>query len=87
VLIDEQWRACITDFDLSFLSAIPGGNSPERSGGRWLAPELIKPESKSSPTRASDVYDFGSICLEVSRVELKTIFQALNLISSSAIHR
>ncbi|KAJ6579471.1 kinase-like domain-containing protein, partial [Mycena vulgaris] len=70
VLIDEQSRACLTDFGLSFLSDASAGNSPGRVGSlRWMAPELIDPSSfgcsEFSPTQASDVYAFGCVCYEL----------------------
>ncbi|KAJ7141853.1 kinase-like domain-containing protein [Mycena crocata] len=69
ILIDDEPKACIADFGVSFLSDIPSEHTQERAGGlRWMAPELIDPESfgtQFAPTTASDVYAFGCLCLEV----------------------
>ncbi|KAJ7604322.1 kinase-like domain-containing protein [Mycena rosella] len=65
ILINQEWRACITDFGLSFVTTV--GNSPDRTRGlRWMAPELIDPgDQEFTPTFASDVYAFGCVCMEL----------------------
>ncbi|KAJ7632081.1 kinase-like domain-containing protein, partial [Mycena rosella] len=67
VLINREWRACITDFGLSAMSDVHAGNSPEQTRGlRWMAPELIDPgDQEFTPTFASDVYAFGCLCVEL----------------------
>ncbi|KAJ7145908.1 kinase-like domain-containing protein [Mycena epipterygia] len=69
ILINNEPRACLADFGLSFRSDVPLEHPPERAGGlRWMAPELIDPVSfgcQFSLTKASDVYAFGCVVLEL----------------------
>ncbi|KAJ7145874.1 kinase-like domain-containing protein [Mycena epipterygia] len=69
VLINDEPRACLADFGLSFLADASLEHTPERVGGlRWMAPELIDPDSfgcQFSHTKASDVYAFGCVFLEL----------------------
>ena len=73
ILISHDNRACLVDFGLSSIIAKFEGSSYWSStvGGaiRWLAPELL-PQAGSTPilTPACDVYSFGSVMLEVSRM-------------------
>ena len=72
ILIDNNGRACISDFSLltiisdqqTFLSTcIEGGTAP------WMSPELLDPESfglkKSCPTKESDCYALGMVIYEI----------------------
>ena len=72
VLINNDGRACISDFSLitlvsdpqTFLSScIEGGTTP------WMSPELLNPESfgleKSYLTEESDCYALGMVIYEV----------------------
>ncbi|KAH9960650.1 kinase-like domain-containing protein [Russula dissimulans] len=58
VLINSEGKALVYGFDLSELS-----NPISRV--RWLAPEMIAPTRVPPPTEATDVWSFGSLCLEV----------------------
>lgn len=70
VLLDNHYNAKITDFGLakvkleSSQSTLLGGANV---GGslRWMAPELLLEEGAKS-TKASDVYSFGMVLLEIS---------------------
>jgi serine/threonine protein kinase len=71
VLVDGYWNAKVADLNLS--RAIDGvhrtgsvaamSTAPRTINGRWLAPELLRLDSRSSP--ASDVYAVGVIMWEL----------------------
>jgi len=58
VLINGEGRAFVCGFDLSEFS-------DPNSRVRWLAPEMITPGNVPPPTESTDVWSFGSLCLEV----------------------
>ncbi|KAJ7170996.1 kinase-like domain-containing protein [Mycena filopes] len=69
ILLDDQGHARLADFGLSTFA--DGPLVPTKRGGslRWMAPELIDPEScelvSFQRTFASDIYSFGCVCLEL----------------------
>ncbi|KAK7038630.1 kinase-like domain-containing protein [Favolaschia claudopus] len=79
ILVTDDAHACLSDFGLATIIherdpymtstvMIPGA---DRAGSsRWTAPELFVPEQfgcdKFVKTRASDVYAFAYVCIEVS---------------------
>ncbi|KAJ7148882.1 kinase-like domain-containing protein, partial [Mycena filopes] len=69
ILLDDQGHARLADFGLAAFS--DGPLVPTKRGGslRWMAPELIDPEScelvSFQRTFASDIYSFGCVCLEL----------------------
>ncbi|KAJ3490037.1 hypothetical protein NLI96_g1704 [Meripilus lineatus] len=69
VLVGEDGKVRLSDFGLAAISE-EGGSYFSCQGGPWgwIAPELIDPEAfnlnSSVPTRASDVYSFGCLCVE-----------------------
>ncbi|KAF8623872.1 hypothetical protein AX17_007274 [Amanita inopinata Kibby_2008] len=73
ILIDERGCAIISDFGLSKVMEGMGdgiGSSFFAGSTRWMAPELIRALVEDDGTGApitthSDVYAFGSVCLEV----------------------
>jgi serine/threonine protein kinase len=69
ILITQEWSACLTDFGLTSLTDATVASTSHRAGSlRWMAPELINPDRfglRFRRTPASDVYAFGSLCLEV----------------------
>jgi serine/threonine protein kinase len=78
VLIDDNGRACISDFGLSILLTELGGpnyaTSRHAAGAlRWIAPELLDlwvPEGEENPlhvfpTPQNGVYSFGMVMLQV----------------------
>lgn len=69
VLLDQRFRAKITDFGLSIASKKRACGSPF-----WMAPELLNGESKN--TTASDVYAFGMVLFEI--FTRKTPFEGEN---------
>ncbi|KAJ7646792.1 kinase-like domain-containing protein [Roridomyces roridus] len=70
ILINEDWSACLSDFGLSsFSDATTAAHTSTRAGSTfWMSPELISPEKfglEFIRTRASDVYAFGCVCVEL----------------------
>ncbi|KAK0218725.1 kinase-like domain-containing protein [Armillaria fumosa] len=72
ILIDHEGCAVISDFGLSKIKLDVSASSRFAGSMRWMAPEIVcaladdRPEANlSQVTTASDVYAFGSVCLEV----------------------
>ncbi|KAG6817813.1 hypothetical protein H0H87_003221 [Tephrocybe sp. NHM501043] len=71
ILADNDWHAVLSDFGLTvFGDATVATHSSNPHGSvRWMAPELLNPEifdmERFIKTRASDVYAFACVCLEV----------------------
>ncbi|KAF9231678.1 kinase-like domain-containing protein, partial [Melanogaster broomeanus] len=71
VLVDDDGRACLSDFGLcSILGGLHGGSSFVRStcrpgAIRWAAPELVLNPDTVKATTASDVFSFGCIMLQI----------------------
>ncbi|KAK0187230.1 kinase-like domain-containing protein [Armillaria mellea] len=72
ILIDHQGYAIISDFGLSKVMSDLSASSFFAGSIRWMAPEIVRAlvEDRSETgmpqvTTASDVYAFGSVCLEV----------------------
>ncbi|KAF7377829.1 hypothetical protein MSAN_00206400 [Mycena sanguinolenta] len=69
ILLDDQGHARLADFGLA--AVVDGPLAPTNRGGslRWMAPELLNPESCGlkvfKRTFASDIYAFGCVCVEV----------------------
>jgi len=73
ILIDEDHKACISDFGLSRVTNSVDAlmaTSTDGNGGsmRWMAPELLRPElafrTEARTTRESDVYALAMVMLE-----------------------
>ncbi|EIN05023.1 kinase-like protein, partial [Punctularia strigosozonata HHB-11173 SS5] len=64
VLLDADGHACLADFGL--ISFLEGADQSTMCGGnpRWMAPELVISDNFQR-TRASDMYSFGCVCLEI----------------------
>jgi serine/threonine protein kinase len=67
--------ARITDFGLTVFAEATTGRFPGTSGKgslQWMSPELLDPHKMGLPffarTRASDIYAFACVCVEVSFV-------------------
>lgn len=72
ILVDEDGIPKIADFGLSRVkdlrATLTGSSSIGGGSLRWQAPELIDPKTfggTGKQTCASDIYAFGSTCLEV----------------------
>ncbi|KAJ7646311.1 kinase-like domain-containing protein [Mycena polygramma] len=67
VLIDANEHAQIADFGLAIVTdATLGTTSTAGGSARWMAPELLHHETQSKrPTKASDVYAFSCLCIEL----------------------
>ena len=75
MLVDDEGRACITDFGLTRVAearTIAATTSRKDKGHvRFQAPELLVPEEFEPPydsrdsTKASDVYAFAMTCYQV----------------------
>ncbi|KAJ6475700.1 kinase-like domain-containing protein [Mycena vitilis] len=69
ILLDDQGHARLVDFGLAVFA--DGPLAPTNRGGsvRWMAPELLNPESCGFSTFrrtfASDIYAFACVCLEL----------------------
>ncbi|KAF9447735.1 kinase-like protein [Macrolepiota fuliginosa MF-IS2] len=70
ILVDDDGRACITDFGMTFLrldAMMPLAIGLSQHLGypsyRWLAPELAVDDTR--PTLKSDIWAFGCVCFEV----------------------
>ncbi|KAJ7044734.1 kinase-like domain-containing protein [Mycena alexandri] len=69
ILLDDEGHARLADFGLTTFA--DGPLAPTKRGGstRWMAPELLDPESCGlevfQRTFASDIYSFACVCLEV----------------------
>ncbi|KAL0577950.1 hypothetical protein V5O48_004057 [Marasmius crinis-equi] len=68
VVVNELFRACITDFGLSCIADAHVPNltsSTTRTAGtvRWQAPELLTGSNKV--TKESDVYAYACVCYEI----------------------
>jgi serine/threonine protein kinase len=70
VLIDDGEHARLADFGLAIVTDATLGTtsttSTQAGSVRWMAPELYDPELESKKrTKASDVYAFACLCIEV----------------------
>ncbi|KAJ7779672.1 kinase-like domain-containing protein [Mycena metata] len=79
ILISDDYHACLADFGLATTVRDDDGetttvgalsSSADHAGSaRWFAPELIAPEEfgceRFNRTRATDVYAFACVCLEL----------------------
>ncbi|KAF7336073.1 Kinase-like protein [Mycena sanguinolenta] len=76
VLVSDERNACLSDFGLAASiddadSTTAGATSSSNRAGsiRWFAPELIEPTNfgctKFIRTKASDVYAYACVCLEL----------------------
>ncbi|KAF8177072.1 kinase-like domain-containing protein [Mycena galopus ATCC 62051] len=69
ILLDDHGHIRLTDFGLAVFA--DGPLAPTNRGGstRWMAPELLDPESYGlevfQRTFASDIYSFACVCLEL----------------------
>ncbi|KAJ7145877.1 kinase-like domain-containing protein, partial [Mycena epipterygia] len=73
ILINEDWSACLADFELSVFSDALSMHTSTRAGSLyWMAPELIVPDRSGcrfTRTLASDVYAFGCTCIELCTLQ------------------
>jgi serine/threonine protein kinase len=70
IFIDDNWRVRLADYGLSVNSDMTViFSSTGRGSPRWMAPELLSPESPERPgfqrTKATDVYAFACTSWEV----------------------
>jgi len=71
ILINSDGSACLTDFGLTdLIETLDNVSTSHHQGStRWLAPELIHPDDFAmesfQKTRATDVYAFAYVCLEI----------------------
>jgi hypothetical protein len=75
ILVNSDGTACLADFGLTDFIETLGKHSASHYQGstRWLAPELIHPDGfaleKFQKTRATDMYAFAYVCLEVGTMK------------------
>ncbi|KAJ6460460.1 kinase-like domain-containing protein, partial [Mycena vitilis] len=81
ILVSDECTACLADFGLATTvrdentdtTAVMVSSSSRSGSMRWFAPELFVPEQfgceKFVRTRATDVYAFACVCLEVLKLE------------------
>ncbi|KAJ7266623.1 kinase-like domain-containing protein [Mycena rebaudengoi] len=65
VLIDSEEHARLADFGLTVVIDATKTSTTQRSSLRWMAPELLNHELEFKRTRASDVYAFACLCVEI----------------------
>ncbi|TCD63488.1 hypothetical protein EIP91_005347 [Steccherinum ochraceum] len=72
VLINDEGRACLTDFGMTLISDATANSYGSIHGGgamRWSAPEVLDPEvfglDSGRPTFDSDVFSFACTCFEI----------------------
>ena len=87
VFVNDDLSIVIADFGLSVFANGHSNNYASRREGnsQWLSPELLNPDSRTRPTKASDVYSFAMVCIEV----IYTVDRARNLSYSenTDVHR
>lgn len=76
VFIDDEWHVRLADFGLAgFADATFATHTSTHAGSiRWMAPELHEPElfhiDGLRRTKASDVYSFACVILEVLKYSI-----------------
>ncbi|KAI9508854.1 ras guanine nucleotide exchange factor domain-containing protein [Russula earlei] len=65
VLISGHGHACLCDFGSARIEQVPVTKSTSYGSLRWLAPELVTDSSCVPTTRATDVWSFGMLSLEI----------------------
>ncbi|KAH9977150.1 kinase-like domain-containing protein [Lactifluus volemus] len=65
ILISEEGHACLGDFGSARVEEGPIPEAPTYRGIRWTAPELITDRAYAPTTRATDVWSFGMLCIEI----------------------
>ncbi|KAJ7231353.1 kinase-like domain-containing protein [Mycena rebaudengoi] len=73
ILITQDWSACLADFGLTSFTEATLTTTRRAGATRWMAPELIDPERfgiQFRRTKASDVYAFACVCLEVIQISI-----------------
>jgi serine/threonine protein kinase len=69
ILLDDRGHALLADFGLAVITDSPLAATNRGGSLRWMAPELLHPESygfkEFQRTFASDIYSFACVCLEV----------------------
>ncbi|KAL0953745.1 hypothetical protein HGRIS_004935 [Hohenbuehelia grisea] len=72
ILVNDSGHACIADFGLTVFTdtlSYTGSSSSYSGSARWMAPELLYPAclglEKFRRTKASDVYSFACVCVEL----------------------
>jgi len=65
ILVDENFRACITDFGLATITDATRVGTLRTTNSYWLAPELIDSEVFEEATKESDIYAFGCTSYEI----------------------
>ncbi|KAF5357748.1 hypothetical protein D9756_001174 [Leucocoprinus leucothites] len=69
VLVSHEKRAMLTDFGVAHILTT-AATTLETSTLRWTAPELVRDGGPNRPTKESDIWAFGTLCLEIfARVE------------------
>ncbi|KAF8194861.1 kinase-like domain-containing protein, partial [Mycena galopus ATCC 62051] len=69
ILLDDRGHALLADFGLAVVTDSPLASTNRGGSLRWMAPELLHPESygfkEFQRTFASDIYSFACVCLEL----------------------
>jgi len=74
ILINNELRACISDFGMTHITNDPHSinsltSGPIHGSARWMAPEVLNPDHPefevNRPREASDIYSYSMIIIEV----------------------
>lgn len=73
--MNDDLSVVIADFGLSLFANGHSKNYESKRDGhaQWLAPELLneQPNTRSRPTKESDIYSFAMVCVEVRLIILR----------------
>ena len=72
IYVNDDLSVVIAEFGLSVFANDNFKDDESRRGGNaeWLSPELLEPHTHTRPTKASDVYSFAMLCIEVFYMSL-----------------
>ncbi|KAI0255389.1 hypothetical protein BJV78DRAFT_1279551 [Lactifluus subvellereus] len=65
ILISGDGHACLGAFGSARVEEVPVTDVLTHGGPRWFAPELMADSSYAPTTRATDVWSFGMLCIEI----------------------
>ncbi|KAI0262880.1 hypothetical protein BC834DRAFT_939214, partial [Gloeopeniophorella convolvens] len=65
ILISGTGQACLCDFGSARIEQVPVTEALSYGNPRWLAPELMTHSNHVPTTRATDIWSFGMLCIEI----------------------